>query len=89
MCRHWTSWAEPAGANCRSSQSRADVKQSIQAGFLETYGFLLSGLLVIAFLPQIELSSHEELPTNIDLADRPEKGANIHFRLSFYKSAAH
>jgi hypothetical protein len=65
--------------NCRSSQSRADVKQSIHAAFLVAYGFLLPSLLVIAFLPQIELSSHEELPTNTDPVDRPETGANGYF----------
>jgi len=60
-----------------------DVKHRIHAAFLVAYGLLLLGLLVIAFLPQIELSSHEELPTNTDPADRPETGANRDFRLFF------
>ncbi len=60
------------------------VKYSIHAAFMVAYGLLLLGLLVIAFLPQIGLSSHEELLTNTDPADRPETGAKRYFRLHLF-----
>jgi hypothetical protein len=61
-----------------------DVKHSFHATFLVAHGLLLRGLLFITFLSQIEPSSHEELPTNADPADRPETGANGYLRLFLF-----